>query len=331
MSQDLVSVVVPARNEAGAIEPCLRSILEQDWSNLEVLVVDGCSTDGTQDAVEAIAKNDSRVRMLQNPDRVVPAALNVGLAACRSPWLVRVDAHALIPKDYVSLARELLGSGEFGAVGGRKEGQGETPAGRAIAAAMGSRFGVGGSTYHYGARPTDVEHVPFGAYPVALLKALGGWNESLHVNQDFELDYRIRKAGYRVRFDPRMSIRWQSRQSINQLLRQYYRYGRGKVRVAMLHPGSVRPRHLGPPLLTLILSLAVAFSRRQPKFATSVIAPYAATVAAGTVTIARKVDPEARPYVAPALVAMHLSWGAGFWRGLADMLLQRVTGGRTQS
>ena len=98
MSQELVSVVVPARNEVGAIEECLNSILEQDWSNLEVLVVDGSSADGTDEAVRAVAKRDSRVRMLANPDRVVPAALNIALAECQSPWLVRVDAHAFIPR-----------------------------------------------------------------------------------------------------------------------------------------------------------------------------------------------------------------------------------------
>ncbi|HEX5018554.1 MAG TPA: glycosyltransferase family 2 protein [Actinomycetes bacterium] len=330
MTADLVSVVVPARDEGQHIDGCLRSILDQDWPSLEVLVVDGGSSDGTREKVHAISSRDPRVRLVSNPKGIIPAALNIALAHARSRWLVRVDAHASIPKDYVRIARELLATNEYGAVGGRKNGQGVTPAGRAIAAVMGSRFGVGGSTYHFGNQATDVDHVPFGAYPVALVRALGGWNEQLRVNQDFELDYRVRKAGYRIRFDPRMAIQWESRQSIRDLARQYYRYGRGKVQVAALHPASVNPRHIIPPTLVLGLAAAAVTAWRRPRLSALIAAPYGLVLAAGAITIGKRVDPEARPYIVPAMLAMHLSWGAGFWRGLGDVARRWGPRGRTQ-
>ena len=329
MTSELVSVVVPARNEAPAIEQCLESVLDQDWASLEVLVVDGCSTDGTRDRVRAISARDPRVRLLDNPKQVVPAALNIALREARSRWLVRVDAHASIPRDYVRTAHGLLASNEYGAVGGRKDGKGTTAPGRAIAAVMGSRFGVGGSTYHFGTHAQDVDHVPFGAYPVQLLEALGGWNESLRVNEDFELDYRVQSAGFRVRFDPRMRIQWQSRQSVGDLARQYYRYGRGKVQVAALHPASMKLRHLAPPMLVLQLGAAALLARRNPKLSAALAAPYAAVIAAGTIAVGRRVDSAAKPYVGPALLAMHLSWGAGFWRGVADVVLAQGRRGRS--
>ena len=112
---------------------------------------------------------------------------------------------------------------------------------------MGSRLGVGGSAYHHGTRPQEVDHLPFGAYPTALVRELGGWDENLVANEDFEFDYRLREAGHPLLFDPGLVIRWHCRQSIGDLYRQYHRYGRGKVDVAWLHPESLRPRHIAPP------------------------------------------------------------------------------------
>ena len=207
---ELVTVVVPARNEIGSLGACLDSLLSQDWHAMEILIVDGDSQDGTADLIRSYADRDHRVRRITNPRRVIPVGLNLALAEARSRWLVRVDAHATVPPDYVRIAVGHLSAGRYAAVGGRKNGVGTTAAGRAIAAAMASRFGVGGSTYHYGTSPREVEHVPFGAYDVRVLRSLGGWDEEFVVNQDFELDHRLRCAGHRILFDPALQIRWES-------------------------------------------------------------------------------------------------------------------------
>jgi cellulose synthase/poly-beta-1,6-N-acetylglucosamine synthase-like glycosyltransferase len=326
-TEELVSVVVPARNEERAIVACLDSILAQDWVNLEVLVVDGDSTDRTPEIVEEYAARDPRVRLLRNPRRIIPVSLNVALAEASARWLVRVDAHAEVPPQYVRLAVAHLQTGQYGGVGGRKDGVGHTPAGRAIAVTMASRFGVGGSTYHWGEEVTDAEHVPFGAYPVDLLRSMGGWDEELVVNQDFELDYRLRAAGHRILFDPAMRIDWECRQSVGALFKQYKRYGGGKVVVALKHPASLRPRHLAAPALVALLGTAAVVAVRKPALGALIAAPYALGLGVATVQTAKEVDQEAKPYVAPAFVAMHVGWGIGFWQRALRIARQKLTRG----
>src|SRR5439155_11936815 len=160
-------------------------------------------------------------------------------------------AHSASPPGYVEHAVELLRPGRWGGVGGRKDAVGHTAAGHAIAAVMASRFGVGNSVYHHGTASRTVDHVAFGSYPIARLRELGGWNERLVANEDFELDHRLRRKGFELLFDPSLRIAWDCRQSICDLFRQYRRYGRGKTDVARLHPQSMKPTHMLPPVFLL--------------------------------------------------------------------------------
>lgn len=321
-SQDLVTVIIPARNEENSIEECLQSVLSQDWLNLQVVVVDGGSDDRTAEVVLAIAAADPRVELVRNPHRVIPISLNLGLSVSRSKWIVRVDAHASVAPDYVRLAVSHLETGVYGAVGGRKNGVGKTPAGRAVAQVMSSRFGVGGSTYHWGEKICSVEHVPFGAYPTSLLRQLGGWDETLEVNQDFELDFRVRQAGRDILFDPSLRIDWACRQSVRALFKQYRRYGSGKLVVAKKHPASLRPRHLAAPLLVLDLVAAGIVLTCSRRLAAGMVGPYVLALALATGANLRYLDRNARIYVAPAFVAMHIGWGVGFWERLLKEILK---------
>jgi glycosyltransferase involved in cell wall biosynthesis len=319
----LATIVVPARNEEAFIGPCLDSILAQDERDLDVIVVDGGSTDRTVQIVQRYMRRDPRVRLVHNPDAIVPTALNAALRSARGRWLVRVDAHATIPPGYVRRAVHLLETGRWGGVGGRKDGVGRTPAGRAIAEAMTSRFGVGNSTYHHGTSPRLVDHVPFGAYPTALARALGGWDERCEVNQDFEFDYRLTSQGYRILFDPTLVIQWHCRQSVSELFRQYRRYGRGKALVVRLHPRSMKPRHALPPALVALLGGAIVVGTRRPRWGAMAMMPYAAAVLAASVLGGRRLaDWPARLRLPGAFLAMHVGWGLGFWEGAARHALE---------
>jgi cellulose synthase/poly-beta-1,6-N-acetylglucosamine synthase-like glycosyltransferase len=332
-SLDLVTVLVPARNEEASLAACLESILTQDYRELQVVVVDGQSTDGTLQLVHEVMRRDARVEIVTDARRSIPTALNTGLAAARGRWLVRVDGHSTIPAGYVRRAVERISEGTWGAVGGRKDGVGRTPAGRAIAAVMASRLGVGNSTYHHGTSETTVDHVPFGVYPVALLREVGGWDERLAANEDYELDYRLRLAGHQLLFDPQLAIAWESRQSVRDLLRQYHRYGKGKADVAVLHPASLSLRHLLPPAFVAYLAAASAVSVRRPAVAASMVAPYAAALAVGSAAVARRLEPGERRHVVPAYLAMHLGWGAGFLTrlpGAVSGLRRPTSAGRTE-
>jgi succinoglycan biosynthesis protein ExoA len=205
-SDELVTVIMPARNEEQAIGAALESVLGQTHRNLQVVVIDGGSTDGTRSIIEERQAQDPRIEILTNPLPNIPVSLNLGLAAARGRWLVRVDAHSTVPPTYVADLVARLREGTWAGVGGIKPGVGVTPAGRAIAAAMSSRFGVGNSKYHYATSELEVDHLPFGAYPVDLLREVGGWDESLVANEDYELDYRLRLRGGRLLLVPSVVI-----------------------------------------------------------------------------------------------------------------------------
>jgi glycosyltransferase involved in cell wall biosynthesis len=327
---DLVTVIIPARDEEGFIGACLDSVLAQEAADLQVIVIDGASKDRTAEIVRSIAAHDARVELIENPAGVISRSLNLALARARGRWLVRVDAHCTIPPGYVRRAVRHLETGEWGGVGGRKDGTGGSAAGRAIAAAMASRFGQGDSVYHYGTALGPVDHIPFGAYPTALVRELGGWDERLPVNQDYEFDYRVRRHGHRLLFDPEIRIEWVNRQTTGDLFRQYRRYGRDKARSLRIHPTSTSLRHLAAPALVATLAGAAVVAWKRPGLALAAVAPYAVAVAAASAITARGVDAEARRHVPGAFLAMHVGWGLGFWQGAASEAGALLRGGGDQ-
>lgn len=325
---ELITVVVPARNERASIEACLASITSQTYPALQIVVVDGTSTDGTREAVRRLAAEDPRIELCTDTDGRIPVSMNAGLAAARGRWLARVDAHSIVPPDYVAVLVRHLATGPWGGVGGRKDAApADTPTARAIAAALGSRAGVGNSAYHYAEQPQTVDHVPFGVYPVELLRSLGGWDVSLDANEDYELDYRIRACGRELLLDPSVRISWRSKETIGALFAQYRRYGRGKADVARLHPGSLAVRHLVPPALVAGALPWTAIAGRRPRVALLLALPYLVFIAAAGVSVAREMrEPRLASRVTLALGAMHVGWGLGFWEGtLAHLRGRRPT------
>ena len=313
---ELVTVVIPARNEEDFIEACVRSISSQTYDALQIIVVDGASEDRTREIVRALAEDDPRIELLENPESIIPVSLNIAVAAARGRWLVRVDAHSTVPPSYVAQCVVHLASDKWGGVGGRKDGVGITPQGRAIAVAMGSKFGVGNSTYHHGTDVRVVEHIPFGAYPADVIRKVGGWDEELRVNQDFEFDYRVREAGYELLFDPALRIDWYCRQSLRDLWRQYERYGEGKTHIFELHPKSIKPRQVAPAVLVPALSAAAILSLIKPKTSAVIAAPYGVFLLVGAMRENRKLEGMREKVLLPgAFAAMHVGFSRGLWRG----------------
>lgn len=318
-------MIIPARNEQRSIAACLDSVLGQDYPSLQVVVVDGGSTDRTADLVTARMAEDPRVELLHNPRANIPSSLNLAVAHARGRWLVRVDAHSTIGPDYVTRAVARLRDGCWAGVGGRKDAVGGTPAGRAIALALGSRLGVGNSRYHYGTTVTEVDHLPFGAYPLQAIRDAGGWDERLTANEDYELDHRLRSAGGRLLFDPALVIRWRCRETIRDLFRQYHRYGRGKADVAWLHPDSLKARHVAAPAFVVYAATSLSTGRRHPVRALALLAPYLLAVVLESVRIGRRLEtPSERVRLPAAFAAMHVGWGLGFWSGITANLASRT-------
>ena len=322
LDMPVVSVVMPVRNEEAAIGDAVRSVLAQSYPRLEVLVVDGRSEDRTREVVRALAAEDDRVRLLDNPARVIPAALNVGLAAATGPLLARIDGHARVNADYLLRGVAALTTRpDLAGIGGRRIGVARTPVGRSVALALSSRVGVGNSINHYSRRPAYTDHASFPMYRTAVARAVEGWDEQLHANEDVDFDHRLRAVGHRLAYDPGMEIHWFVREDLASLGRQYRRYGRGKGAMVLKNGSrALAARHLAPPALLAVITLAaLAAALGRPRVAVAVGVPYALVVGGGTTAawVGRpRGEPVSLPALPAALVTMHLAWGVGFLEGL---------------
>lgn len=311
-----VSVLMPVRNEERHVVAAVTSVLTQSHPPYEVLVIDALSTDRTVELVRQLG--DHRVRVLTNPQRTIPAALNVGLRAARGDVIARVDAHARVNADYLRIGLRHLQDQEVAAVGGIRIAIAETATGQAVAAALSSPFGVGNSINHYASEAQDTDHASFGVYRADVAREVGGWDETLLVNEDVDFDHRIAAIGYRIRFDPDMRILWQVRETLRDFARQYRRYGRGKAAMVRKNGRSaVRVRHLTAPALVSVLGLAGAAALTgRAKVATVLVAPYAVALSAATVHTRNKVKAVNAPLVLGSFATMHVTWGLGFLEGL---------------
>jgi len=219
-----VSVIIPCREEQAHIGACLRSVLANDYpqDRIEILVVDGMSRDGTPAIVAEVAQEHATVKLLENPQRTVPAALNRGLREARGEIIMRMDAHALYPRDYISgLVAWLLSSGADN-VGGVcvTVPANRTATARAIALALSHPFGVGDAQHRVGVQEARwVDTVPFGCYRRSSFDRVGGFDEELVRNQDVEFNHRLIRRGGRVLLVPGIKSYYYARGSLRQLAR----------------------------------------------------------------------------------------------------------------
>jgi succinoglycan biosynthesis protein ExoA len=223
------------------------------------------------------------------------------------------------PPDYVERIVDHLKSGEYQGVGGTKIAVGGTGVmSHVIASALSSRFGVGGSSYHYAQDVECVDHIPFGAYRVDMLRKLGGWNPDLLANEDFELDYRIGQSGGRLLLDPSIRIQWKSSQRLLDFSRQYRRYGRGKASVARLHPRSLKIRHLLPVAMFVTLTGSVIGVAVTGNFLFLLVdAPYVAFLLASLSDAPFRESSGHSPWLGPVVLStMQMSWAWGFLSGI---------------
>lgn len=315
-----VSLIVPVRNERARIEACVTGLLEQDYpeDRLEILVVDGMSDDGTPSLVRELADRDARVRLIENPDRTMPRGLNRGIAAAAGEVIGVVSGHSLVLSDYVTRAvRNLQATGAW-SVGAGIDRVGESGTQRAIAAATGSRIGVGDARHNYGDSPGWVESVFPGMWPRFVFETIGTFDPAMAYNEDNELSLRIRLAGGRIWYDPAIRVRYWPRGSFAGLFTQYRRYARGRVAVYRKHRSGLDWRHFMPSILVAWVLAGWALGLAHPLgyvlWAAGLVA-YLLAVAIGSVRAASGANPL---LVMVAVVVMHVAYGVGLLQGLAD-------------
>jgi succinoglycan biosynthesis protein ExoA len=318
----LVSVIIPCYNEQATIRLLLEALYRQTVParDLEVIIADGRSTDQTRDAVAAFQRDypDLVVRLVDNPKRNIPAALNCALAEASGQYVVRLDAHSVPAADYIQRCVADLEAGQGDNVGGvweiRPRGDGLVR--RAIAVAAAHPFGVGDARYRYTDQPGLVDTVPFGAFRRELFDRIGGFDERLLSNEDYEFNARLRQAGGRVWLNPDIRSVYFARGSLGALARQYWRYGYWKWRMLRSYPKTLRWRQALPPLFVLsllgLLILSIWWEPARLLLAGEILL-YGLVLAAGTLKpAARRRDPALTLAVPLAIAVMHLSWGAGF-------------------
>jgi succinoglycan biosynthesis protein ExoA len=317
-----VSVIMPIRNEADFIAQSLGAVLAQDYprDRLQVIVADGCSDDGTQAIIGAMAARDARLTILENRGRIVATGINQALAIATGEIVVRVDGHCEIAADYVRRCVAHLQAGEAEGVGGPLETIGQTPVARAIALVMSSKFGVGNSAFRTVSGETRlVDTVAFPAYTRAVIDRVGPFDVELVRNQDDEFNYRLRKRGGRLLLAADVRARYYSRSSLKSLWRQYFQYGYWKVRVLQKHPRQMSARQFIPPLFVAGLALGLV-STAWPAgrvFLGLYVGAYVLANVAASVASARRVSTVAGVMTVPLAFAMlHLSYGSGFLVGL---------------
>jgi len=325
-----VAVVIPCRNEAGFIGPVIESLLASSHprERLEVVFVDGMSTDGTRAILEEASRKHAFIRVIDNPRQSTPVAMNLGIRATTAEYIVRLDAHSEYPPDYISsCVRLLLASGpKIGAAGGRimPLPNGDGPWARAVAFVTAHRFGVGGARFRTSWRPGLVDTVPGGTFRRAVLAEVGMYDERLTRNQDNELAARLHRAGYAIAFDPSIHVYYRNQASLKGLTRQAFLNSLWNVYTLLLHPYTWKWRRFVPMAFVLYLAAlaaAGALGLRWLALAAAPLGLYAALL--GVFSIEGGRDGGGSRRVAATFLSYHLSYGVGSLVGVASVLTGR--------
>jgi glycosyltransferase involved in cell wall biosynthesis len=332
MTARLVTLIAPCRNERAAIDAFCASTLAQQlppgWA-MELLIADGMSDDGTREALTAWAARDARLRVIDNPDRIVSCGLNAALAAARGEVIARLDVHTEFAADYVAECLAALARTRADNVGGPWVARGRGAMGRAIAAAFQCRWVTGGARSRDRAYEGPVDTVYLGCWPRAVFERFGNFDETLARNQDDEHNLRLRLGGARLWQSARIHSIYQPRARLAQLFGQQLQYGYWRIFVMKKHgqPGS--PRQLVPALFVLaLIASALALPWRSWSLVAMLLI-YGAYLAGASCAAARQAEQwRLLPCLPVVIAAWHVGYGLGTWLGLFDLLRGRPGGER---
>lgn len=314
-----ISFVMPVLNEQAHLRSAVSSIFEQkglDISQIEVILAIGPSTDMTKEVAESL-KAEYPVVIVSNPTGKTPAGLNLAIKAAKNEVIVRVDAHSQLSPDYTKVALEVLNSTGAANVGGVMKAVGLSPFQQAVAFAYGSRFGLGGGSYHVGGSAGPSDSVYLGVFRREILEKLGGFNEKMHRGQDWELNLRIRESGEQVWFDPRLEVTYYPRSSLARLARQFFDTGVWRAHLTKAHINRANLRYFAPPLLVLATSAGLVGFFTGVLGLLGLIPLVSYLIGVGLISLtSTSLNIKGKLALLIALPTMHFSWGSGFIAGL---------------
>jgi glycosyltransferase involved in cell wall biosynthesis len=320
----MVSVVIPMYNEEQYIGRCVRSLINQDYPPglVEVLVVDGLSSDRSADIVRSFAAHTPTVRYLENPRRITPVALNIGVRSAKGDVVIILGSHSYVEPDFVRLNVETLEKTGADCVGGRIETMSHTVLGKVASLAMSSSFGVGNARFRTSDKPGFVDTVAFGAYRCEVFDRIGYFDEELVRNQDDEFNFRLTRGGGRIYLEPAIRSSYFSRPTLKALWKQYFQYGRWKVCILRKHGSLPSVRHLVPATALVVFAvslLAAALSSGFLWLPVALLALYVLTSLLFSLRLAVRHGPSC-VLLPVAFATLHLSYATGFICGISRLL-----------
>ncbi|MDZ7831094.1 MAG: glycosyltransferase family 2 protein [Desulfobacterales bacterium] len=332
-----ISVIVPCRNEKSYIESALISIINQGGvdGTFEILVADGMSDDGTRTVLENIADRDSRIRVIDNPGKIVSTGLNAAIKAAKGEIIIRMDCHTEYAKDYIAQCMDALTQTGADNVGGPALTLAKSYMGVANTLAYHSPFSVGGAKFHDPDYEGYVDTVTYGCWKKTTLLKIDLFDEELVRNQDDELNLRIRRAGGKIWQTPKIRSWYYPRSSLKALFKQYMQYGYWKVRVIQKHKLPASFRHLIPGgfVVTLLILAVLSLFIQPAAWAFAVLlACYAiASFGASLITCRQPIHWQYLPVMPLVFGCYHFGYGIGFLRGVFDFVILRRRGTRSFS
>lgn len=316
-----VSVIMPVLNESRHLSAAVNAITAQDYAGpLEIVLALGPSKDDTEAIAAELAAGDERIRTVRNPTGATPCGLNAAIAASSHDIVVRVDGHAILPTDYVRIAVEVLTESGADNVGGIMAAEGVTAFEQAVARAMRSWLGMGGSRFHLGGEAGPAETVYLGTFRRSALERVGGFDETLRRAQDWELNHRIRESGGVVWFTPRMQVTYRPRPDLRALATQFYKTGQWRRGVIRRMPQTANYRYLAPPVAVVGVAAGTALGLLGKKAGWLGPAGYLAAVLAGSAATAKGLPREAALRLPAVYATMHMGWGLGFLVSPKDLI-----------
>ncbi|MBX3021257.1 MAG: glycosyltransferase family 2 protein [Bdellovibrionales bacterium] len=323
MSGEMVSVVIPCRNEAKSIAATVNAILRSQHRNLEVIVVDGMSTDGTRSIVGELMGEDARVKLVDNPHKLTPFAFNIGIKNAVGDYIQIVGARNILEPSYIPLLLKTLQTrARVACAGGDYQHVHDTTDGQAISLAMESKFGVGGGNYRTLKSDAYVDTVGIPMYRASIFKELGYFDESLTRNQDDEFNFRLRRKGFLIMYVHEAKATYLVRASLEKAFKQYQQYGYFKVYVNKKHAAVTTVRQLAPAIFVAFLVLIGPLMLWKARvFWPLLFWTAAAYVTLGLLLAGPNLLLIDRVRALRACFVLHMGYGTGYWLGIWDFLI----------
>jgi len=315
------SIIIPTFNEQDNIGNCLDSIINQnyDMSLVDIVIVDGHSSDNTISKIQVYQRKFTNISLLENPVRKTPTSLNIGIKKSKGEVIIILGAHASLDPDFIYFNNKYLNEMNVKVTGGTQLNIGFSFVQKAVALAMENPFGMGSAPYRWSRKEQFVDTVVYAAYKRELFDEIGYFEENFSISEDSELNWRIRKAGYKIFFSPNIKSYYHPRRTVSKFIQQMFRYGILRVHMFKKHKSAVKITHLIPPSFVVTLILIFIFTLSavlNPIFLFALLLCYFMVNLLSVLLKISKENLQFIPLVSFLIFMLHFSWGLGFIVGL---------------